>query len=155
MRKGQGQVRTEATERFDICSNDGDEELQQKIVEVAGVFAPISEVEEKLGEKAQEAIVNIPIGKAAEILTLIVSPTNVKNPDRHVTTAANRYGKERATDEEAANAAEVIEEPGAANAAEGIGIGIQNHQDLSRSIIKSCLICYAQNVEIQTWHYTR
>ena len=78
---------------------------------MAGVFAPISEVEEKLGNKAQGAIGNIPIGKAAEILTMLVSPTKVKNLDRYVTAAANRYEKE------AASAAEVIEETGAANAA--------------------------------------
>ena len=35
-------------------------------------------VEEKLGEKAQEIIGNLPIGKAAEILTKIVVPTKVR-----------------------------------------------------------------------------
>ena len=51
-----------------------------------------------MGEKAQEIIGNLPIGKAAEILTKIVAPTKVRNPDGYVTVSADRYEKQIAAE---------------------------------------------------------
>ncbi len=58
-----------------------------------------------MGEKAQEAIGELPIGKAAEILAKLVPPTKVRKPDRYVTVAAYKYEK-AAADEKAAAADE-------------------------------------------------
>ena len=55
------------------------QQQQQEVVEEAGVCEPISEAEEKLGEKAQEIIGKLPVGKAAEILTRIVLPQRSEN----------------------------------------------------------------------------
>ena len=69
-----------------------EDELQQEQVEVAGVFALISGAEEKLGEKAQAAISKLPIGHAAELMETVVSKGEaIKNPDRYVTAAVNRW----------------------------------------------------------------
>ena len=62
-RKGSSGIRTESPCTFEIWTDDEFEGQQQEIVEVAGVFATISEVEKKLGEKAQGVIGELPINR--------------------------------------------------------------------------------------------
>jgi cold shock CspA family protein len=70
---------------------------QEQADEVAGVFEGISKTELELDETAQNAVLGLPVGKAAEILARVSSGA-VKNPSRYVTVAARRYEREVETE---------------------------------------------------------
>ena len=92
------------------------------------MFAQISGAEERLGEKAQAAISKLPIGHAAELMETVVSKGEaIKNPDRYVTAAVNRWEKAAADEKTAADEKATADEKTAAdeNAQANISIGNQ------------------------------
>ncbi len=85
-------------------------------VEIAGVFSRLAEAEDKLGGKAQSSLEKLPVGHAAELMEAVVTKGEaIKNADKYVTAAANRWEKAAADEKAAAEEKATAEEEAQAN----------------------------------------
>jgi len=63
-------------------------------VEISGVFSKLPEAEDKLSGKAQDSLEKLPVGHAAELMEKVINKgESIKNPDKYVTAAVNRWEK--------------------------------------------------------------
>jgi len=74
---------------------DEDDENGEDDVQIAGVFGKLAEIEDGLNSRAQEALEKMGRGPAAELLGKVSDKGGaIRNPDRYVTTSANRWIKD-------------------------------------------------------------
>jgi len=86
----------EKTRQHKWIDEDEDDEDTEDEVQIAGVFGKLAEIEDGLNSRAQESLEKMGRGPAAELLGKISDKEGaIRNPDKYVTTSANRWIKDQ------------------------------------------------------------